>query len=277
MPELPEVETVARGLRPLWVGRHFTRVTTRRADLRWKLPKGLAERLCGRRIVSIERRAKYIICRFATGDDLLVVHLGMSGRLVQVAPPAPAPTPHDHVEFELDHGMLFRFNDARRFGMIDLITAADLPEHPRFAGLGPEPLSEDFNPAVLERALSGKIVAIKNALLDQRLVAGIGNIYACEALFQARISPKRKARTIKGERAERLCAAIKDVLARAIAAGGSSARDYVQASGELGWFQHQWAVYDREGQKCPGCTCAKGIRRAVQGARSTFYCPARQT
>jgi formamidopyrimidine-DNA glycosylase len=130
---------------------------------------------------------------------------------------------------------------------------------------------------VLERALAGKIVAIKNALLDQRLVAGIGNIYACEALFQAGISPKRKARTIRGERAERLCAAIKDVLNRAIAAGGSSARDYVQASGELGWFQHQWTVYDREGQKCQGCTCAKGIRRTVQGARSTFYCPTRQT
>jgi formamidopyrimidine-DNA glycosylase len=277
MPELPEVETVARGLRPLWVGRHFTRVTVRRPDLRWKLPKGLAERLCGRRITEVERRAKYIICRFATGDDLLVVHLGMSGRLVQVAMPASAPAPHDHVEFELDHGALFRFNDARRFGMIDLISAAALRDHPRFAGLGPEPLSDAFTPAALECALKGKVVAIKNALLDQRLVAGIGNIYACEALFQAGISPRRKAGTIRGERAAQLCAAIKDVLGRAIAAGGSSARDYVQASGELGWFQHQWAVYDREGQKCRGCTCAKGIKRIVQGARSTFYCPARQT
>jgi formamidopyrimidine-DNA glycosylase len=277
MPELPEVETVMRGLRPLWVGRHFTRVVVRRPDLRWKLPRGLARCVQGRRIAALERRAKYIICRFATGDDVLVLHLGMSGRLVRVASPAPPADPHDHVEFQLDDGSAFRFNDVRRFGMIDLIAANELSTDPRLAGLGPEPLSEAFRPAALEQALDGKIVAIKNALLDQRVVAGIGNIYACEALFQAGISPRRKARTIRGERAERLCAAIKDVLTRAIAAGGSSARDYVQASGELGWFQHQWAVYDREGEKCPGCACAKGIRRIVQGARSTFYCPVRQT
>lgn len=277
MPELPEVETVMRGLRPLWVGRRFAQVVVRRPDLRWKLPRDLAGRLVGRTIAALDRRAKYIMCRFADSDDVLVIHLGMSGRLVRAAAPVPPHDPHDHVEFRLDDGAVFRFNDVRRFGMIDLIASAALGDDPRLAQLGPEPLSAAFGPDVFAAALDGKIVAIKNALLDQRVVAGIGNIYACEALYQAGISPRRKARTIKGERAARLCAAIKDVLKRAIAAGGSSARDYVQASGELGWFQHQWAVYDREGEKCPGCTCAKGIRRIVQGARSTFYCPKRQT
>jgi formamidopyrimidine-DNA glycosylase len=207
----------------------------------------------------------------------------MSGRLVCVAPAGSAPGPHhpgphDHVDIELDDGALFRFSDPRRFGLMDLIASAGLEAHKRFAGLGPEPLSPEFTGASLAASLAGRRTPIKAALLDQRTVAGIGNIYACEALFQAGISPRRLAARVQGERADRLTAAIKDVLTRAIAAGGSSARDYVQASGELGWFQHQWAVYDREGQRCPDCTCkgGRGIRRIAQAGRSTFFCAERQ-
>ena len=281
MPELPEVETVVRGLRPLWVGRRIARVVQRRPDLRSPFPPRFAERLQGRRVAAVERRAKYILCRFDDGGDVLIVHLGMSGRLVH-AGNGPPPGAHDHVDFALDDGALFRFSDPRRFGLIDLLAPADFAADARFAGLGPEPLDEAFDGPRLAAALAGRRTPIKAALLDQATVAGLGNIYVCEALFQSGISPRRLAMRVQGERAARLVAAIRDVLARAIAAGGSSARDYVQASGELGWFQHQWAVYDREGQPCPGCDCAAakggagGIRRIVQSGRSTFYCARRQ-
>jgi formamidopyrimidine-DNA glycosylase len=211
------------------------------------------------------------------GGGVLIAHLGMSGRLVVALPgKAPPREKHDHAVFHFDDGTELRFNDARRFGLLDYAQASDLDRHPRFRLLGPEPLSNEFNAPALAQALKGKKTSIKAALLDQRVVAGLGNIYVCEALFGAGLSPRRLAGTVQGDRAERLVASIHDVLTRAIAAGGSSLRDYVQASGELGYFQHQWAVYGKEGEPCPGCDCGKGIKRIVQGGRSTFYCAKRQ-
>jgi formamidopyrimidine-DNA glycosylase len=200
----------------------------------------------------------------------------MSGRLVLGMRPAHESGTHDHVEFATDDGTVLRFCDPRRFGLMDLVRVSQIGTDPRFAPLGPEPLSPDFTPEVLAASLKGRDTSIKAALLDQHVVAGIGNIYACEALYKAGISPRRKAGTVQGDRSVRLVAAIKDVLTRAIAAGGSSARDYVQASGETGWFQHNWAVYDREGKRCPGCDCTSSVKRIVQSGRSTFYCAKRQ-
>ncbi len=278
MPELPEVETVCRGLAPALVGRRFLRVEARRPDLRIPLPPDLSARLEGRRVERIARRAKYILVHLDDGT-VLIVHLGMSGR-IYIAEGAGPPGRHDHVIFTVEGGVEVRFNDARRFGLIDLAAADGLDRHRLFAGLGPEPLSNEFNGPALAAALKGKATPIKAALLDQRVVAGIGNIYACEALFDAGLSPRRKAATVQGGRAERLAAAIRDVLERAIAAGGSSLRDYVQPSGELGYFQHQWSVYGREGEPCPGCDCDRartgGVRRIVQSGRSTFLCATRQ-
>lgn len=284
MPELPEVETVVRGIRPRLVGRRVVKLVQRRPDLRTALPARFPERVEGRLVSAVERRAKYILVRLdgragetsAHEDDYLIIHLGMSGRLVLGTRPEHESGTHEHVEFATDDGTVLRFCDPRRFGLMDLVSVSQLETDPRFAPLGPEPLSQDFTPAVLARALKGRDTSIKAALLDQHVVAGIGNIYACEALYMAGISPRRKAGTVQGERCVRLVAAIKDVLARAIAAGGSSARDYVQASGEAGWFQHAWAVYDREGKGCPGCDCETGVKRMVQGGRSTFYCAKRQ-
>jgi formamidopyrimidine-DNA glycosylase len=271
MPELPEVETVVRGLRPHLVGRRIARLVQRRPDLRTALPRDFAARVEGRRVTALDRRAKYILAHL-DDEQILIVHLGMSGRLVLLNRPNSEAGPHDHVEFTTDDGAVVRFSDPRRFGLMDLLTRGTINLDKRFAALGPEPLADAFTPAVLEAALAGRASPIKTALLDQHVVAGIGNIYACEALHIAGISPKRKAGTVHGDRANRLVHAIKDVLRKAIAAGGSSARDYVQASGELGWFQHQWAVYDREGQKCRTCDSTRGVRRLVQGGRSTFYC-----
>ncbi len=279
MPELPEVETVCRGLAARLEGRTIVRAVQRRPDLRTPLPDRLPERLAGRRVERVARRAKYILIHLDDGMVLLG-HLGMSGRMVVTAAVEPfVPGPHDHVIIETGDGARLVFNDPRRFGMLDLVPAAGLAAHPALAGLGPEPLDDRFTPAMLSAALAGRFTPIKAALLDQKIVAGLGNIYVCESLFHAGISPRRLAASIAGKRSLRLVPAIKAVLTRAIAAGGSSLRDYVQASGELGWFQHDWAVYDREGLPCPGCTCnlAKGgIRRIVQANRSTFYCPVRQ-
>jgi formamidopyrimidine-DNA glycosylase len=284
MPELPEVETVVRGIRPRLVGRRVVKLIQRRPDLRTALPKRFPERVEGRLVSAVERRAKYILVRLdgragaleQHQDDYLIIHLGMSGRLVLGTRPAHESGTHEHVEFATDDGTVLRFCDPRRFGIMDLVSVSQLETDPRFAPLGPEPLSPAFTPAVLAKALKGRDTSIKAALLDQHVVAGIGNIYACEALYKAGISPRRKAATVQGDRCVRLVAAIKDVLARAIAAGGSSARDYVQASGEAGWFQHAWAVYDREDKGCPGCDCTSGVKRIVQGGRSTFYCAKRQ-
>ena len=273
MPELPEVETVCRGLAVHMEGRRIARLQLNRPDLPRPLPPELRRRVEGRRVVRLARRAKYILIHLDDGG-VVIGHLGMSGRLV-VTPPgaaAPPPDPHDHVVFTLDSGATIRFNDARRFGLFDYARESDLADHPLLAGLGPEPLGNHFSGPILAASLAGRRTPIKAALLDQRVVAGLGNIYVSEALFWARLSPRRLAATIGGERAERLAGAIRDVLTRAIAAGGSSLRDYVQASGELGYFQHQWAVYDREALTCPACECRGGIRRIVQSGRSTFYC-----
>ena len=276
MPELPEVETVVRGLAHALTGKRLKRLELARPDLRSAIPKDLAHHLEGHRVARFSRRAKYILM-YMEGDGVLIAHLGMSGRMI-VAPPGKAPPreKHDHAIFHFDDGTELRFNDARRFGLLDYAEEAQLADHPRFRDLGPEPLGNEFNGPMLARALKGKKTSIKAALLDQRVVAGLGNIYACEALFGAQLSPRRLAGTVQGDRAERLAGTIRDVLTRAVAAGGSSLRDYVQASGELGYFQHQWAVYGKEGQPCPGCDCRGGIRRITQGGRSTFYCAKRQ-
>jgi len=278
MPELPEVETVCRGLAMRLEKRRLVRVEQRRADLRWPLPRRFAARLAGHRIERIERRAKYILMHLDDGDVLLC-HLGMSGSML-VGEGEPTLLPHDHIVLHTDDGWYVKFNDARRFGMMDLVAGSKLGRHRLLAGLGPEPLDPAFDGPRLAAALKGKATPIKAALLDQRVVAGLGNIYVSEALFWAGLSPRRLARTVQGERAVRLVAAIKQVLEAAIAAGGSSLRDYVQTNGELGYFQHRWAVYDKEGHPCPGCDCAiaatGGIRRLVQSGRSTFYCARRQ-
>jgi formamidopyrimidine-DNA glycosylase len=276
MPELPEVETVVRGLERSLVGKRLARLDLARPDLRSAIPKDLAQRLADRRVERFTRRAKYILMH-VEGGGVLIAHLGMSGRLV-IAPPGKAPPRdrHDHAIFHFDDGTELRLNDARRFGLLDYSEEQGLNEHPRFKHLGPEPLGNQFNGPALARLLKGKKTSVKAALLDQRVVAGLGNIYVCEAMFGAGLSPRRLAGTVTAERAERLATAIRDVLTRAIAAGGSSLRDYVQASGELGYFQHQWAVYGKEGEPCPGCDCGKGIKRIVQGGRSTFYCAKRQ-
>ncbi len=279
MPELPEVETICRGLALRLEGRRLTRVVQRRRDLRFPLPDRFAARLTGRTVTRVARRGKFILAHLDDGQVLLC-HLGMSGRLVIGEGATARPEPHDHIVFETDDGAAVRFNDARRFGFMDLVPAAALATYPRLAGLGPEPLEDGFTGAVLAAALRGKATSIKVALIDQRVVAGIGNIYASESLFWAGLSPRRLARTVQGGRAERLVAAIRRVLAEAVAAGGSSLRDYVQATGELGYFQHRWAVYDRAGTGCPGCDCAPartgGVRRMVQAGRATFYCTRRQ-
>ncbi len=276
MPELPEVETVMRGLSLRLTDRVLTRLTLNRHDLRRKFPEGLRERIEGRRVERLERRAKYILMHFS-GGGVLIAHLGMSGRMVIAnGDGSLAADPHDHVIFRFDDGTVVSFNDARRFGLLDFAEAAELARHPLLAALGPEPLSNAFNGPVLAAALRGKATPIKAALLDQRIVAGLGNIYVSEALYWAGLSPRRRAATVTGERAERLARAIRDVLDRAIAAGGSSLRDYVQASGELGYFQQHWAVYGKEGEPCPACDCRAGVRRITQAGRSTFYCAKRK-
>ncbi|MDX1485463.1 MAG: bifunctional DNA-formamidopyrimidine glycosylase/DNA-(apurinic or apyrimidinic site) lyase [Alphaproteobacteria bacterium] len=284
MPELPEVETVRRGLIPVLGGRRIVHAEVRRAGLRIPFPRDLGPWLTGRRVRSITRRAKYILVAFEDTGRVLVIHLGMSGRVVidgaGGANRPMAPGPHDHVIIETDGGTRLLFNDARRFGMMTLAEGRTLGRHPLFAGLGPEPLADEFTGAALASRLTGKATAIKSALLDQRVVAGLGNIYVCEALYRAGISPRRKAKSIGPLRARRLAAAIRAVLAEAIAAGGSSLRDHKQPNGELGYFQHRFAVYGREGMACPDCDCdvgqTGGIRRIVQGGRSSFYCPRRQ-
>ena len=276
MPELPEVETVVRGLAQALTGKRLERLELRRPDLRSAIPTDLAERLEGHRVLRFSRRAKYILMHME-GGGVMIAHLGMSGRLIIALPgKAPPREKHDHAIFYFEGGTELRLNDARRFGLLDYADAQHLAAHPRFKDLGPEPLGNEFSGPVLAAALKGKKTTIKAALLDQRVVAGLGNIYACEALYGAGLSPRRLAGTVQGERAERLATAIRDVLTRAVAAGGSSLRDYVQASGELGYFQHHWAVYGKEGEKCPGCDCRSAIRRIVQGGRSTFYCAKRQ-
>ena len=279
MPELPEVETVRRGLLPVMEGAVIARAEVRRPDLRWPFPDNMADRLTGQRVVALRRRSKYILADLS-GGETLIVHLGMSGRMLISGDPLgrfhhdhPAPEKHDHVVLDMSNGARITFNDARRFGAMDLAPTDAVEDHWLLASLGPEPLGNAFNEAYLVAALRGRMTPIKAALLDQRLVAGLGNIYVCEALYRAGISPKRKAGRISAARAAALVPVIRDVLSEAIEAGGSSLRDYRQTDGELGYFQHTFRVYDREGAPCrtPGCT--GHIRRIVQSGRSSFYCP----
>jgi formamidopyrimidine-DNA glycosylase len=274
MPELPEVETVRRGLALRISGRRIVRAELRRPDLRRPFPPEFAARLDGARIGALARRGKYILIELDT-DGILLLHLGMSGRITAGSAALPAAA-HDHVVLTLDDGTVVRFNDPRRFGLMDYVKRGEAAQHPLLSGLGPEPLELGFDGAYLSGVLAGKLTPIKAALLDQRIVAGLGNIYVCEALYRAGLSPRRLAGSIGRGRADRLIAAIRTVLTEAIAAGGSSVRDYVQADGELGYFQHHWAVYGREGEPCPGCNCAEGVRRIVQSGRSTFFCAKRQ-
>jgi formamidopyrimidine-DNA glycosylase len=277
MPELPEVETVRRGLVPVLEGRVLTRVIARRPDLRFPLPNNFAERLTGRRVERLSRRAKYILVHLDRGE-ILLVHLGMSGRF-QVAGrelgdfvhSAAAPGKHDHVEFLTDQGVRIVYTDHRRFGSMDLVAETDVESHRLLAKVGPEPLIEAFGPDVLAERLRGKTAPIKSALLDQRVVAGLGNIYVCEALHRAGLSPRRRASSLRMAGLKRLAVEIKAVLGEAIEAGGSSLMDFRQASGEPGYFQHRFFVYDREGQACR--RCGHAIKRVVQAGRSTFFCP----
>ena len=279
MPELPEVETVRRGLAPAMEGAVIARATVNRPDLRWPFPERMAERLTGRRVARLRRRSKYILADL-DGDESLLIHLGMSGRMLVSGDPLgqfvhdhPAAEKHDHVVLDLENGARITFNDPRRFGAMDLLPTQGAEAHPLLAKLGPEPLGNSFDEDYLVTALRGKRTPIKSALLDQRIVAGLGNIYVCEALFRARISPLRQAARISDSRKARLVPIIRDVLSEAIEAGGSSLRDFRQADGELGYFQHRFDVYDREGEACRGEGCTASVRRAVQSGRSSFYCP----
>ena len=283
MPELPEVETVRGGLAPVLEGHRLARVEARRPDLRFPLPANFVQLLTGATIEKLERRAKYLLARLDR-EDTLVMHLGMSGRF-EIARPegterpgefhyAPDPDPkHAHIVFETEAGARVTYYDPRRFGYMSLVNTATLHLHPWFAGLGPEPLSEDFDAARLKAAFKDRKQGPKTLLLDQRIVAGLGNIYVCEALHRARISPFKPAGKVAASRLPPLVAAIKQILLEAIAAGGSTLRDFAQTDGALGYFQHRFRVYDREGQPCPNERCGGVIGRRVQAGRSTFYCP----
>jgi formamidopyrimidine-DNA glycosylase len=283
VPELPEVETVRRGLAPVLAGARLRRVEARRADLRFPFPEGFVQRLTGATVLRLDRRAKYLLAPLDRGETL-VMHLGMSGRFEiaraegEVRPGqfhyAADPDPkHAHVVFETDAGGKVTYYDPRRFGYMALVETADLEAHPWFAGLGPEPLSDAFDGAHLARAFAGRKQGPKTLLLDQRVVAGLGNIYVCEALNRTRISPFDPAGRLSRPRLARLAEAIREVLGEAIAAGGSTLRDYAAADGALGYFQHRFRVYDREGQPCANPGCGGIIARKVQAGRSTFYCP----
>ena len=278
MPELPEVETVRRGLVPAMEGIVISQADVNRPDLRWPFPENMAQRLAGKRVLRLRRRSKYILADLSS-DETLLIHLGMSGRMLISGDPLgqflhdhPAPEKHDHVVFHMENGARITFNDPRRFGAMDLMDTATADAHPLLAKLGPEPLGNAFHEAYFVEALKGKNTPIKSALLDQRIVAGLGNIYACEALFRARISPKRRAGQISAARIARLVPIIRDVIAEAIEAGGSSLRDFRQTDGELGYFQHRFEVYDREGEPCPTPGCTGQISRITQSGRSSFYC-----
>lgn len=283
MPELPEVETVRRGLAPHLAGARLVRVVARRPDLRFPLPDGFVQRLTGARVGELARRGKYILAPLDRGDTL-VIHLGMTGRFVvetggsreapgDFALAAPADPRHAHVVFETDAGACLTYHDPRRFGFMDLIDTASLAAHPRFAAMGPEPLGPDFDAAHLARAFAGRGQGVKSLLLDQRVVAGLGNIYVCEALHRARISPMAPAGGLRSRGLKALSRSIREVLDAAIAAGGSTLRDYAAVDGAMGYFQHDFAVYGRRDEPCATPGCRGVVARAVQAGRSTFYCP----
>jgi formamidopyrimidine-DNA glycosylase len=288
MPELPEVETVRRGLAPVMEGVVIAHADVNRPNLRWPFPERMAERLSGVRVERLRRRSKYILADLSSGETLLV-HLGMSGRMLvsgdfsnpllasgktaQFVHDHPPAEKHDHVVFHMENGARITFNDPRRFGAMDLMDTATAADHKLLALIGPEPLGNDFHEAVLVAAFKGRNTPVKSALLDQRIVAGLGNIYVCETLFRAGISPLRKAGRIAAPQVAAMVPIIRTVLEDAIAAGGSSLRDFRQADGELGYFQHSFDVYGREGEACRRDGCSGTVTRAVQSGRSSFYCP----
>jgi len=297
MPELPEVETVRLGLAPVLTGAVIARVEVNRPNLRFPFPEGFARRLTGQTIISLARRAKYLLADLSSGE-VLAMHLGMTGRFTIHAPdsgPAQAPkiaaspgafyynkvlapqgdaapSPHDHVLLHLASGATIVYNDARRFGFMELVDRAGLDSHPLFRNIGVEPLGNALGGGLLRQLFAGKAAPLKAALLDQRLIAGLGNIYVSEALHRAGLSPWRKAGTLDEVEAERLAGAIRDVLTEAVAAGGSTLKDFHHADGALGYFQHAFRVYDRAGAPCPAPGCNAVIARAVQSGRSTFWC-----
>ncbi len=290
MPELPEVETVRRGLEPAMVGARLTRVERRRPDLRFPFPERFEERLTGRAVTALSRRAKYLVAELDSGEAL-IMHLGMSGRfrverdgeaaqLGEFHHEHGGESVHDHVVFRLSNGATVTYNDARRFGFMDLVPTRDLAACRHFAGMGIEPLGNALSGGTIAELFRDKRTPLKAALLDQRLIAGLGNIYVCEALFRSGLDPRAPAGSLAGPdgtptaRAELLAGVIRDVLHEAIEAGGSTLRDHARTDGSLGYFQHTFRVYDREGEPCPAC--AAPVRRIVQSGRSTFYCEACQ-
>jgi formamidopyrimidine-DNA glycosylase len=287
MPELPEVETVRRGLMPAMVGAQIDKVELRRPDIRFPFPASFERRLTGRRILDVSRRAKYLLFSLDSGETL-IAHLGMSGsfRIENTAVSTPGEflyerskdPKHDHVVLTLDNGCAVVYNDPRRFGFMDLAASGALADHPRLSGLGAEPLGPDFDAHFLAKLFAGARTSLKAGLLDQKRIAGLGNIYACEALFRARLAPTREAGILADARgaptraAVAIAEAIRNVLEEAIEAGGSTLRDHRQTNGELGYFQHVFKVYDREGQRCVRERCRGVVARTVHSGRSTFYC-----
>jgi formamidopyrimidine-DNA glycosylase len=279
MPELPEVETVRRGLDPVMTGQVIRQAQVNRPDLRWPFPPDMATRLTGAQVTALRRRSKYILADLSTGESLLI-HLGMSGRILISGQMQgvfhhdhPAPAKHDHVVLTMDNGARITFNDARRFGAMDLLDTGLGDAHPLLAKIGPEPFGNAFNESYLTQRLKGRATPIKSALLDQRVVAGLGNIYVCEVLYRAGLHPARPAVDLDEKMTANLVPLIREVLTEAIEAGGSSLRDYRQADGELGYFQHRFRTYGREGEPCTTPGCAATIQRIVQSGRSSFFCP----
>lgn len=283
MPELPEVETVRRGLVPVLEGKRILRAEARRPDLRFPLPQRFAERLSGKRVERLTRRAKYILAELDSGETLLL-HLGMSGRITihgqtigtfyhDASAGHGQPGPHDHVAIDIEGGPRITYTDHRRFGFMDLMPTAGRDGHKLLARLGPEPLGGTWDRSALMASLQAKRTPIKSALLDQHIVAGLGNIYVCEALYRARVSPLRMAASVTSRQGLALVSAVKTVLTEAIDAGGSTLRDFKHTDGDLGYFQHTFTVYDREGEACQTPRCTGTVERLVQSGRSTFYCP----
>ena len=279
MPELPEVETVRRGLMPAILGQIIFMAEVNRPDLRWPFPKNMAKRLTGARVTALRRRSKYILMDLDRGETL-IIHLGMSGRMLisgfklgNFFTEHPAAEKHDHVVFHMENGARVTFNDARRFGAMDLATTTEVENHKFLTSLGPEPLGNSFNESYLKGALTGKNTPIKTALLDQRIIAGLGNIYVCEVLYRSKILPTQKAATLSKLAIGKIVPTIREVLEEAISAGGSSLKDYRQTGGELGYFQHNFQVYGREGETCKEKVCKGTIKRITQAGRSSFFCP----
>lgn len=282
MPELPEVETVRRGLAPVMEGTRIAKADVNRPNLRWPFPYQMSERLTGAKIERLRRRSKYILADLDTGESLLI-HLGMSGRMLisgakigQFTHDHPPAEKHDHVVFHMENGARVTFNDPRRFGAMDLLDTKTADSHKLLSSIGPEPLGNNFDEAYLIEVLKTKGSPIKTALLDQSVVAGLGNIYVCETLYRAHIAPSRKANKISKPRVASLVPIIRQVLSDAIKAGGSSLKDFRQAGGDLGYFQHSFDVYGREGEPCKTVDCGNTIKRIVQSGRSSFYCPSCQ-